>query len=208
MEIAPGYTVADWKKLDLNRPDSADWPGAIGIVEARLRRRFIDPVDVLIAHEIGRARGTFGFAILAIDCVLIETLQGFREGCISHHGRAIKGAGSRSEELIVTFLSERLGAWFGRDTARTFYKECRCAIHHSGQTVGDFRLRRGGPLVTFTNGGGTVLNRTAFHDAIKREVDGYLIALANAANGDLRRNFTKKMNAICGIDQAEEGAKS
>ena len=200
MEIAPGYTVADWKALDLSGDDAGQWFRAIKIFETRIRRRFIEPVDVLIAHEIGQERGTFGFAILAIDCLLVETLQGFREGCIKHHGKAEKGDRSRSEELIVTFLGERMNSWFDANAAVKFYKHCRCAIHHNGQTDGDFRVRCRGELIVF-DGDRVTVNRTAFHDAIKRVFDAYLAELADPANSGLRKNFRTKMNAICGITE-------
>lgn len=198
MEIAPGYTVRDWKALDLDGGDTAQWATAIRIFETRIRRRFIEPVDLLIAHEIGQERGTFGFAILAIDCLLVETLQGFRDGCVKHHGKALKGKRSRSEELIVTFLSERLDSWFNATTGVKFYKHCRCAIHHSGQTDGDFRVRRSGALITF-DGDGVTVNRTAFHEALKHEFDIYLAELSDTSQSGPRANFKKKMDAICRI---------
>jgi hypothetical protein len=99
MGIAPGYTVSTWKALDLSGDDVVHWFRAIKIFETRIRRRFLDPVDVLIAHEIGQERGTFGFAILAIDCLLVESLQRFREG---------RTADGESGHLIRTF-HEQLG---------------------------------------------------------------------------------------------------
>jgi hypothetical protein len=110
MEIAPGITVADWQRLNLADMQSADWPNAIDIFDAPIRRRFIEPVDVLIAHEIGQERGSFGFAILAIDCLLVETLQRFYEG------RTQNGDNGR---LIKTFLHERLREFLMMATATT-----------------------------------------------------------------------------------------
>lgn len=199
MEIAPGHTVAEWKALDLAGDNLTQWLRAIKIFATRIRRRFIDPVDVLIAHEIGQERGTFGFAILAIDCLLVETLQAFREGCIQHKGRALNGAGSRSEELIVAFLVDRFESWFDEDDAKVFYLHCRCAIHHSGQTDGDFRVKLTGPLFLRYGDGSIVVNRTAFHEALKREFHDYLAELSAPMNSALRVLFRTKMDAICGI---------
>lgn len=200
MEIAPGYTAADWKALDLDGGDATQWAQAICIFETRIRRRFIDPVDVLIAHEIGQKRGAFGFAILAIDCLLVETLQGFREGIVDHNGQ--------SGRLVKTFLSERFPTHFDDGITRTskagkFYGRCRCGIHHSGQTDGDFRVRRSGPMIEFKADDSVIVNRTAFHDALKREFDAYLAELADPTKNDLRMKFRRKMDAICGI--AEQG---
>ena len=74
LEIAPGYTVGCWKrlKLDPDVPNSDDWEKAVKIFDARIRKRFFHPVDVLIEHQ-SHSKKTFGFAILAIDFLVIET---------------------------------------------------------------------------------------------------------------------------------------
>lgn len=197
MEIAPGYSVADWKSLDLGGNNAKDWSRAVQIFEIRIRRRFIEPADVLIAHEIGSARGAFGFAILAIDCLLIETMQGFREGIVDHTGQ--------SGRLVRTFLSQCLSVFFDdgakmASKAGAFYERCRCGLHHSGQTDGDFRVRRSGPLIEFKQNDAIVVNRTAFHEALKREFDAYCAELMDSSKMELRANFRIKLNAICGID--------
>lgn len=193
-EIAPGYSVADWKGLQLSDPNSSDWAKAIEIFRMRIRLRFIDPVDVLIAYEAEQTRGIFGFAILAIDCLLIETLQGFREGLSSHDGA--------SKRLVRTFLSENLSGHFDDGNSAgsksdLFYARCRCAIHHSGQTDGDFRVGRSGPLISFEMNNRVRLNRTAFHETIKSEFERYLKLLSDDSELKLRANFRNKMNSLC-----------
>lgn len=195
MEIAPGYTVRDWTALDLANNDPYQWRRAIKIFDTRLRCRFVEPADVLIAQEIGHVRGTFGFAILAIDCLLVETLQRFREGRIE------KGENGR---LIRTFLCDRLRAYFGTDAGKgslsdKFYERCRCGIHHSGQTDGDFRVLRSGPLIQVKENDVVTVNRTIFHEALKKEFDAYLAELSDGKEGALRRNFKRNMDAICSV---------
>ena len=83
MKIAPGgITENDWRMLDLSKHQRADWAKAITIFRKRIQERFIEPVDTLIEIErnLPRTRRKYGFAILAIDCLLIETLQAFRYG--------------------------------------------------------------------------------------------------------------------------------
>jgi hypothetical protein len=194
MEIAPGYTIGCWKQLDLATETSRDWGTAIEIFEARIRRRILDPVDLLIAHEAKKPRGTFGFAIMAIDCLVIETLQRFIEGRIE------SGENGR---LFKAFLSKRLAEHFNdgvdrNSKAHRFYQRCRCALHHSGQTDGELRLRRTGPMIQFTEKNRIVVNRTAFHETIKCEFHWYIGQLA-IGNDPLRENFRKKMDEICGI---------
>lgn len=197
MEIAPDYTVGDWKKLNLGSKESADWPKAVEIFEARIRKRFLDPADVLIAHEADKPRGTFGFAIMAIDCLVIETLQGFRKGEKDHKGK--------SKVLFVGFLKDRWvsdfdGKFGEKCRAEMFYERCRCGLHHSGQTDGELRLCRSGPMIRFESANRIVVNRTAFHESVKCEFHRYLGELLDVGDSkEVRENFRKKMDAICGV---------
>jgi hypothetical protein len=116
MKIAPGVQVADWKALDLSQPDSPDWDRAISIFELRIRSRFVDVVDFLLAEDKQRAptARTFGFAILSIDCLVVETLEAFRQGRTDTRGK--------SEQLCTTFLSQRpsLRSYFAGGLAARF----------------------------------------------------------------------------------------
>lgn len=205
MEIAPGYTVGDWKQLNLAIDRNQDWSKAIKIFETRIRRRFLDPVDILIAHEAEKPRGAFGFAVIAIDCLVIETLQGFREGEPDHNGK--------SKRLFRAFLATHWSNFFDdgccdNSKADIFYKRCRCGLHHSGQTDGELRLRRSGPMIRFKAGNRTVVNRTGFHEAVKCEFNRYLGELIDGNDSKLRENFRNKMDAICGFEVKNGKGKS
>ncbi len=127
MKIAPGIDADDWKRLDLGNPDSSDWERAISIFEYRIRGRFTDAVDFLIADDEQRpvAERRFGFAILAVDCFLVETLEAFRQGLTDTRSRSIFAidpiepiGGSlpqRQRRLVEAWAeihqAELLGAW-------------------------------------------------------------------------------------------------
>ena len=84
MEIAPGIDASEWTKLDLSRTDSSDWKRAIEILRTRIEARYLGPVDRLIEDEenLPPWKRRYGFIVLAIDCLLIETLESFIEGKI------------------------------------------------------------------------------------------------------------------------------
>ncbi len=200
LEIAPEYTICCWKTLSLDpdQPNSEDWKKALEIFDARIRRRFLDPVDALIEHEANCSRKTFGFAILAIDFLVIETLQGFREGVINHD--------RKSKDLFVNFLTQ----WSAfRDCTRDqskhkrcaelIYKGYRCALHHSGSTDDALRVLPVGPTFVFENDHEVTINRTCLHNNLKDEFDTYLADLRAIDKRELRCNFKKKMDAICGL---------
>lgn len=200
LEIAPERTVGDWKclNLDPNQSNAQDWDTAVAIFKARIQERFLDPVDSLIAAEKDEKRKKFGFATLAIDCLVIETLQAFREGEIDHKGK--------SQRLFVAFLT----GWDafksclppGSDPekmAEMIYKGYRCALHHSGATEGAFRVGVVGRMVEVVSSHEVNINRTCLHEMLKCEFQRYLNILRQSDQSERRCNFLKKMNAICGL---------
>jgi hypothetical protein len=53
-------------------------------------------------------------------------------------------------------------------------------------------------LIEFMADGSVAVNRTAFHEAMKSELQSYRTRLLAGTDAVLRRNFTKKMNALAG----------
>lgn len=199
ISIAPGHRARDWRKLvlDPDTPGSADWVTAVRMFRDRIERRFFAPADVLIASEQEQCAPTFGFAILALDCLVIETLQGFREGVKKHNGK--------SQELFCGFLTNWpvfTSAVPGNEDAQAFaklvYTDCRCALLHSGSTDGLLRVGISGKAFAFGKDKSLKINRTKLHDELKTAFDAYLQELVSADARQLRVNFKKKMDAICG----------
>src|ERR1041384_8140417 len=91
MILAPGLTVDGWYRLqnDLDpRYATATWRRVIRAMERRFEDRFIKPADALIAREKRRKRipAGPGFAVLAIDCLLIEAITGYERGSHTRRG--------------------------------------------------------------------------------------------------------------------------
>lgn len=197
LQISPKYTVEFWRSLELDadNPKQEDWLKAVDVLRDRIHGRFITPAQTLIDVDRGNKQQTFGFAILALDCLVLETIQGFREGVPNHTGH--------STRLFKEFLS----AWqpfincldagmVAVDKAEEFYKQGRCALHHSGATE-KMKVGISGPMMKFDNGDITI-NRTRFHTELVAEFNQYLEALSDPAAVDLRKKFLLKMNPICG----------
>ena len=172
MQIAPGIDARDWKKLDLDKP--SEWESAIWIFERRIRGRFTDAVDFLIADDQSRSpiERRWGFTVLAVDCLLVETLEAFRQG--------LSDTRNRSKELCVRFLTERSAFkhFFSADLAKRFYYEFRCGLAHNAQVFGTGRIWSVGPLVVL-EGDRITVNRTAFHQALLTELSEYVAELRN-----------------------------
>ncbi len=194
MYIAPGYRDEDWKKLNLDDDASSDWAKAIKILEARIKGRYLDPADMLISADQKESpkNRRFGFSVLAIDCLLVETFQAFIEGR--------KETRNLSEKMFKLFLTTRpaFSSYFNQQRAKRFYYDFRCGILHQAEVPADSVVWSVGPLVK-VDGKKMTINRTKFHDALKKEFDAYLKDLANSLNIQPRRNFRKKMDNICRV---------
>jgi hypothetical protein len=188
MEIAPSVDAARWHALKLDDSAGRDWAEAIRILETRIHERFIDPIDHLIAAEEAKAplERRFGFVILAVDCLLVETLGAFREGLETTDGSS-KATFCR---FLTTgrLLSREFKTW---DVARRFYEDFRCGILQQAEVGGESKVWSVGPLLQ-DNGCRIIVNRTQFHELLKAEFQAYLGELRDSANAELRRNFSQE----------------
>lgn len=192
MEIAPGVSAQRWISLQLDAPDSTDWPVAISIFRARITQRYLKPIDRLVAAERNRpaAKRRFGFAVLALDCLLVETLGAFADGLTDTDGC--------SKAVFCRFLRTNrvFKDHFAAPTqAERVYNEFRCGILHQAEVKGDSRVWSVGPLVRI-DGTKMVINRTAFHASLKGAFDAYLDDLSDPTNVKARQSFRFKMNFI------------
>lgn len=200
MEIALNFTDEQWKALNLkDAPEEAEkeaveqeWQVAVNVLKDRLYSRYIDPVDALLSAEAGKPakERRFGFTILAIDLLLMETIQAFKEGLEDTNGK--------SKAVFKRFLenSPHFSKHFPTDDYREdFYKKFRCGILHQAEiqsgallwSIGDL-YERAGDMET--------ANRTRIHEALKADLDDYLAELRKPENTELRILFKKKMNAV------------
>ena len=73
--ISPNFKSSKWNELDLRAKDSLDWKVAVDIFEDRIEGRFLKQIEILANKSDRKIREFSGFAIMALDCLLIETLQ-------------------------------------------------------------------------------------------------------------------------------------
>jgi hypothetical protein len=199
-QLCFGFCKSEWKNLKekLDSGDQSGWEQAIGIFERRIRERFLRCIEALIAADTKPDREppehseseicTPGFAILALCCLLIETLQSFRE-------KALAG----TAEHFKPFLRRPAfhGAFDDEACAGKFVKGIRNGIFHEGETRKwvIWRDEPAGQIVARENNG-FALNRTLFYDALKEEFQCYLEELRTPSNQDLRDRFKKKLGDV------------
>lgn len=193
MKISPRYTVEDWKALTFSTKE--EWQKAIDIFEDRIRGRFLEPISRMEEYVYA------GFAILALDCLLIETLQQFREG----KPQTQRG---KSQEYFVRFLTETsFSEWFTKEMAKMFYEQIRCGILHQAEVGGSSRvlIRESISLANLTEDSrGLVINRKLFHQQLLKEFETYTSKLRDSSGQELWAKFKRKMDYTCGLSEEAE----
>lgn len=193
LRIAPsrhdGHWYADdWIALDFTQ--ESDWQKAIDIFEDRIRGRFLVIIDKIQKYEFA------GFSVMALDCLLIETLQQFFEG-VHETPRG------QSETYFRRFLTQTSFApFFDDDKSRLFFDHIRCGILHQAEVKGNSRIiiTERTPMVRQVENG-LVINRWLFHQQLVCEFNHYVARLRqnDPVNTDLRTKFRAKMDAICNV---------
>lgn len=198
-DICFGFSSTDWENLvpRLNHDESA-WSEAIGVFERRMKERFFTCIDALIEADTKPDLKSSdsppqtdcipGFSIMALCCLVVETLQGFRTG-----------ASPNTKELFIKFLRRpAFGAAFAEDKiAECFIKGIRHGILHEAETRKWVIWREAPSQIAELQDDGYALNRTLFYEAVKQEFESYLKELNDPGSLKLREQFKGKMNHIC-----------
>lgn len=186
--ISPEYTREDFLELGLSL-ESFDWvwQRALDIFEDRFQRRYFDPIGILMG-DVNRN----GFAIMALLCLLIETLYQFRDGLTAAQP-------GKNRESYVNFLRLNLPDVFDRaQKAECFYGDIRCGILHSAQTKNGSQLTFGkNYTVELFEGKKIRVDVRNLADRIWDYYMEYKGRLLNPEEVYLRENFIKKMKHIC-----------
>ena len=195
MQIAPSFTSQQWRSLDLDASET-DWQTAIDVVNTRLKSRYIDPIDELIKSEnkLKASQRRFGFTILAIDLLLMETLQAFKEG--------LETTDRQSKQVFMRFLknSPHFSRYFETAEQREkFYREFRCGILHQAEIQSSALVWSFGELYERADGM-EVLNRNAVHEALRSDLNDYISQLQNPVSTELRQKMRKKMDFLVSRD--------
>lgn len=210
VQICRGFSVEQWRGLcsRLSEDDPDAWRCALEVFERRINERFISCLESLIdadpkldvpTWQVGPADCSNlpddgeqpvmvpGFAIMALCCLLIETLQSFREG------------GGRTKDQFKKFLGRPSfkGEFEDNEVLKSFVKGVRHGILHDAETRGwvIWRQDPSGRIVEQVDGR-FILYRTEFYRALKSEFDQYLSDLSDLENQRLRQRFVQKMSQI------------
>lgn len=211
MKISPKYNSTDWVALNLTPTSTADeCKTAVAIFDNRYNYRFIKQIDALRFNSSKAASIYSGFAIMSINCLLIETLNQFYYGVNDtdelKKNKTIKHIAS-IKDSFVDFLttSEHFKGEFDKQTSGLFYYHIRCGLLHQAETKMTSKIhidKTQMSIVKKIHDGKTVtgisVRRDLFTDGLISEYVAYkknlLIIPTNTA---LRQKFITKMDIIC-----------
>lgn len=187
----------NWSKTRvLECLDNAQKDELIRFLRERYKERFFDPLRCL--RKATGSRQGYGFAIMSLCCLLVETIECFRQGLPSSHDRELRDlerlqvnnkapAGYRlqgpfnqinSRRVFEDFFERREHQrYFPRVDGDEFYKHIRCGLLHQAQTTNGWRIIRTGK---FWDGSAKTINRDEFATRLEECFENYLKALLAA----------------------------
>ncbi len=174
VELARGFTIRNYHAArDSSPPKQAE-------IASALRRRFTDRyLDPVFAKPNG-------FTMMAVACLMIETLESFYRGWPTTVGKS----GRAFEQFF-----ERVDAFREfRHHHADFYKHIRCGILHQAEATGGWRVRRDGPLFDSSV---LTINAKRFVEALREELEAYCTSIERLPpTSDEWKCAIKKLNAI------------
>lgn len=206
----------NWKKSRVLRcHDLREGLELCRFLRERYAERFLDPIECL-ARSPGNQRG-FGFAIMSLCCLMIETLECYRIGWPSSYHGDLRNWGKSSLNTAVpdsdyalqspydfnTYSSKQVfekffsdpkhQAFFPGVEADEFYKSIRCGLLHQAQTMKGWLIVRSGAFWHNTAERRSI-NRDEFSNRLRQCFDAFVSELEAANWTDpIGRNTRKKI---------------
>ena len=179
VELSKCVTVAKYLELEKGekRKEIAKF------IQERFTERYITPL---------RGCKTHGFSIMAVSCLMIETLESFWQGWPDTKDKS-KEAFERFFQRCVDPGSPLRGSHLGEfnEVATDFYIDVRCGILHQAETKGGWRIRRDGDLYNKTE---KTINATKFLNELECTLIKYCEVLKTSDWDDqVWCNLRKKM---------------
>jgi hypothetical protein len=171
-QLSSSTTVARYRALEA----AADKHALGSFILQRFNERYFRPIEASASKH--------GFAVLAVACLVIETLEAF------YQGRA--DTKNASAQMFRDFFARDTDLKVFAGGNDWFYKDIRCGILHQSETRDGWRVLRKGPLFDTKS---KAINATALLRALRRAVQRYAAELET--DEALWKNFRRKMNAVC-----------
>ena len=170
-KLSSAVTVAQYFDLE----QAGDRKRLAGFIQERFAERYFQPLE--------QSRTKHGFMVMAVACLVIETLESFYQG--------LADTRSKSKKMFSSFFERETALKILGGEDDWFYRDIRCGIHQ-GETRRGWRVRRDGPLLDRS---AKTINATR----IMRELRKAVAKCGEDLQADETtwQQFRKKMNAVC-----------
>jgi len=172
-------TVSEYQKLILNKDKDA----LAKFIFERLSSRYINPFE-----EHGSTyKQKNGFSMMANYCLLIETLQSFKNGW--------GDSNRKSNKAFKQFFTDNSDFEELNNKGAEIYDHIRCGILHQGETTGGWKITRIG--CTLVDKENRVIDAYLFGKKLKSNLNAYKKCLVdNEWDSKEWNNFRTKMSKI------------
>ena len=220
MKIANQLTIKDWNdlKLRLDVNNAEFWGMAFTFFEQRIVTRYLLPINQILDMNLNTGEG---FAVVGLQCSLIETIECFYNGWIHNpskkprysfrekddHSPAHYGTNYlNNQNIFESFFINRspFKELPNKIDGASFYESVRCGLLHETQTKSNWLIRTNKDKSVFYEeiNGKKILYRTEFQNALIQVIEGYKKEITEGVdsyNITLRENFIAKLDRICKI---------
>jgi hypothetical protein len=210
MNISYKYHSDDWHSLKLtNTSQLDDWKKAIAIFDIRYQYRYIKQINALQFNKTKIIANNSGFLIMAINCLLIETLNQYYYG--KKNSEEIKSDKNISniksnKDCFVDFFTKStfFNSEFNIEISEIFYEDIRCGLLHQAESkhLSKIHINQSQKsmlkLIINNNKKSLSIRRDLFTNKLFQEYNGYKAKLlSEPPELKLRTNFINKLNSIC-----------
>lgn len=172
-------TVGELKKWMKDKDDDSKTK-IIELIHHRFNNRYVKHLKKIDS----------GFLKMAVSCLMIETLESFKQGKKDTIGRDV------GQKMFKDFF-ETEQTFFPRfkDIHSDFYSHIRCGILHQAETTNAWRILRKDVLLDEKN---KTINSTKFVNALGKSLDNYVDNLkTNDFSSKIWKNALFKLEDIC-----------
>lgn len=201
MQIAGKLTDKDWEELviclDITKQEN--WGTAFNFFEQRITTRYLNPIKAILDMDL---RTGEGFAVVNLQCSLIETIECFYRGwCHIEYKKYIDSDGAKisksNVEIFKLFFLNREPFKIKEIDGSDFCNNVRNALLHETQTKCNWKIKSGNVEIYEKVEVNKIIYREAFQRGIETLISNYKNEIIQGNDDKLRKNFIAKFNHIC-----------
>jgi hypothetical protein len=219
MKIAGRKTIKEWEdlvgkvgedeKLKIDYNSNEKWDEVFDFFEERIKTRYINPINAILNMKSYNGEG---FAVVNLQCSLIETIESFINGWVySHKPRGWFKNGQKSEVInnaciFKSFFANRIIIKDLKIDGGDFYESVRCGLLHETQTKNNWKINLDTEKIGLSydeKDGKKIIYRENFQKDLELLIEEYKKAIifkekfCDIEPKVLRENFIAKFNHIC-----------